>query len=258
MSDEQSFDDLIRLSCELGKPENDYIILAEGNTSVRIDADSFWVKASGYSLRNIAANGFVQMRFQPVLDLLDGPDLPETDLKAALDAAKVDLSAKARPSIEVALHAILLTQGQAQVIGHTHPVAWNSILCSVNAEQAVSGRIFPDQVVVCGPMPLFIKYTDPGLPLAREVRQRLAQFIDTYGEPPKEILMENHGLIVLGQSTIEVERIMAMSVKAARILVGAHACGKPKFLSEADIWHLWRRPDEIARRTLLTKTQANS
>ncbi len=248
---ENTLVDLVRLSRELGRPENDYAILAEGNTSVRLDADTFSVKASGYSMRDIGDAGFVTMRFKPVLELLDGPDLPETELKVALDAAKTNPSVKARPSIEVALHAILLSLGKAQVVGHTHPSAWNSILCSVNVEKAVKGRLFPDHVVVCGPFPLYIKYTDPGLPLAREMRRRLSEFIETYGEAPKEILMENHGLIVLGSSCAEVERITAMSVKAARILLGTFAAGGPKYLSEADVLHLWRRPDEIARRALL-------
>jgi hypothetical protein len=63
--------------------------------------------------------------------------------------------------------------------------------------------------------------------------------------------MENHGLIVLGSSYAEVERITSMSVKAARILLGTYAAGGPKFLSDADVLHLWKRPDEIARRALL-------
>ncbi|MEP7287278.1 MAG: class II aldolase/adducin family protein [Chloroflexota bacterium] len=255
MIENKSIADLLWLSRELGKPENDYAIQAEGNTSLRISTDTFWVKASGYSLHDIDESGFVAMQVEPVLDLLDGSDLPEADLKVALNAAKVDASVKARPSIEVALHAILLTLGGAQVVGHTHPSAWNSILCSIGIDQAVGGRIFPDQVVVCGPAPLLIKYTDPGLPLAREVRDRLKQFIDTYGEPPKEILMQNHGLIALGQSTMEVERITTMSVKAARIQLGTYALGGPRFLSEADVRHLWTRPDEIARRALLTDSK---
>ena len=39
-----------------------------------------------------------------------------------------------------------------------------------------------------------------------------------------------------------------MSVKAARILAGTLVAGGPNFMSEADISHLWTRPDEIERR----------
>jgi rhamnose utilization protein RhaD (predicted bifunctional aldolase and dehydrogenase) len=209
------------------------------------------VKASGYSMVNIDASGFVPMQVEPILDLLDGPIMEETQLKEALNAAKVDPSVKIRPSIEVALHAILLTLGGAVWVGHAHPTIWNGILCSKDAEKAAKGRLFPDHIVVCGPAPLFVKYTDPGIPLAQEMRRQLQQYIDSYGTTPKEILMQNHGVIALGQTATEVERIMAMSVKAARILYGTYACGGPNFLSDADIAHIWTRPDEIARRARL-------
>lgn len=252
MTDSSSFSDLIWLSRELGRPENDYAIQAEGNTSTWIDADTFWVKASGHSLSNIGASGFVAMQVKPVLDLLDGPDLTEIDLKVALDAAKADPTVTARPSIEVALHAILLTLGQARFVGHSHPTAWNAVMCSATAEHDCQGRLFPDHVVVCGPVPLFIPYVDPGVPLAREMRRRLQAHLDQHGEPPKEVFMQNHGFIALGKSALEVERVTAMSVKAARILQGTYAAGGPVFLDQAQIAHLWKRPDEIARRARLT------
>ena len=72
MADNTTLSTLIQLSRELGNPVNDYTIQAEGNTSARIDADTFVVKASGYSLRGIEEAGFVAMRFKPVLEILDG------------------------------------------------------------------------------------------------------------------------------------------------------------------------------------------
>ncbi|MEI9960514.1 MAG: hypothetical protein WDM76_05070 [Limisphaerales bacterium] len=41
---------LLRLSHELGNPQRPLAILGEGNTSVRLDAQSFLVKASGSNL----------------------------------------------------------------------------------------------------------------------------------------------------------------------------------------------------------------
>jgi rhamnose utilization protein RhaD (predicted bifunctional aldolase and dehydrogenase) len=237
----------------LGDPAKDFAIQAEGNTSTRLDADSFVVKASGYSMATIEPAGFVGMYFGGVLELLDGPELSTKDLKAALALARVDPSNNVQPSIEVCLHALLLTLGQANYVGHTHPTAWNSVLCSTVAEQASSGRLFPDHVVVCGPAAMYVPYTDPGVPLAREVRRRLYEYLDRYHTAPKEIVMQNHGLIALGSTAAEVERVTAMSVKAARILVGTYSVSQPNFMSEADIAHIWTRPDEIERRAMLIK-----
>src|SRR5436190_20422384 len=108
MSETTILSELIQMSHELGKPKYDSAIQAEGNTSARIDDDCFWVKASGYMLSNIDASGFVAMRYQPMPDLLDGPAMTEDELKVAFKGARVDPTSTLRPSIEVALHAIML------------------------------------------------------------------------------------------------------------------------------------------------------
>ena len=54
---------LIDMSQSLGDPANDYVILGEGNTSVRADDDSFWVKASGTELVRASRDSFVRVRF---------------------------------------------------------------------------------------------------------------------------------------------------------------------------------------------------
>lgn len=244
-----ALDALVNMSVELGRPENDYSILAEGNTSTQTGADEFYVKASGFSLRDCTLASFVTCKLEATLALLDDP---HADLQGSLDFLKTDPADKRRPSVEVVLHALLLTLGGATYVGHTHPSDINAILCSVNAEKAVSGRIFPDEVVLCGPESVWVPYTDPGLPLARAVREGVGRFIDRYdGMTPKVILMQSHGFIALGQSAREVEQITQMAVKAARILQGTFAVGGPRYLSEQDIMHLWKRPDEIYRRAIL-------
>ena len=69
------------LSNTIGRPENDYVILGEGNTSARVDAESFWVKASGTELRTITADGFVRCSFQKVISLMDRPGLTDVEVK---------------------------------------------------------------------------------------------------------------------------------------------------------------------------------
>lgn len=242
---------LIALSRHLGDPSLDYVILGEGNTSARIERDTFLVKASGAELRTIGATGFVQVRFDRVLALLEVSELGDAEVKAGLEEARVDPAATARPSVETVLHALALRLEDVRFVGHTHPSAVNAILCSQRAEEAFAGRLFPDEIVVCGPAPVFIPYTDPGVPLARAVRRAVADHCTEYGQPPKVILMQNHGLIALGNTAREVENITAMCVKAARVLLGTYALGGPNFLSALSAARIHTRPDEEYRRKQL-------
>jgi len=239
---------LVAMSRRLGDPANDYVILGEGNTSARADEETFWVKASGVCLQAIEADGFVRVRFEPVLSMLDGPDLSDEQIWQRLIAAKADPQVGERPSVETVLHALALDLPGIHFVGHTHPTAINALTCSVGFEAAVSGRLFPDEIVYCGPAPAIVPYTDPGLPLARKVREVIACYLDDYGEPPKVILMQNHGLIALGRTAQEVENITAMAVKTARVLLGTYALGGPHFMSAEAAERIHTRPDEAYRR----------
>jgi rhamnose utilization protein RhaD (predicted bifunctional aldolase and dehydrogenase) len=228
----------------------DYAILGEGNTSARADAETFWVKASGAELRTIDASGFVQARFDTVLDLLKAGELNDAEVKAGLEAARVDPTSTRRPSVETVLHALALQVEGVNFVGHTHPTLVNAILCSQCVEEAISGRLFPDEIVYCGPAPVYIPYTDPGLPLAKAVKRALDEYGFVWDQAPKVILMQNHGLIALGKSASEVENITAMYVKAARVLLGAYALGGPHFLSPESVNRIHSRPDEHYRRKM--------
>jgi rhamnose utilization protein RhaD (predicted bifunctional aldolase and dehydrogenase) len=239
---------LVAMSRALGDPALDYAILGEGNTSARIDDNTFWVKASGAQLCSIDAGGFVQVRFDGVLSMLETDGLGDAGIKAVLEAAGVDPGAKARPSVETVLHALALKLEGVNFVGHTHPTAVNAILCSQKAEEVVAGRLFPDEIVYCGPAPVYIPYTDPGVPLARAVRDAINRYLDKYRERPKVVLMQNHGLIALGKTASEVENITAMYVKTARVILGAYALGGLHFMSAEAAARIHTRPDEQYRR----------
>jgi rhamnose utilization protein RhaD (predicted bifunctional aldolase and dehydrogenase) len=107
-----------------------------------------------------------------VLALMDRPNLTDADVKAGLTAAKVDPASPGHPSVETLLHALCLQLPGISFIGHTHASAINMLTCSVGFEQAYAGRLFPDEIVLCGPAPVLVPYTDPGVPLAKEVWAR--------------------------------------------------------------------------------------
>jgi rhamnose utilization protein RhaD (predicted bifunctional aldolase and dehydrogenase) len=266
MEQDDVLSQLVAMSRNLGHPALDYVILGEGNTSARADADTFWVKASGTELRTIDRAGFVRVSFERALAILDAPHLTDAQVKRQLIEAQAAPSTGAGPapqrgappadpppSVETVLHAVCLSLEGVNFVGHTHPTAVNALTCSEAFETAVSGRLFPDEIVVCGPAPVVVPYTDPGVPLARRVRDLIQAYLDEVRQVPRVILMQNHGLVALGRTARQVENVTAMAVKAARVLLGTYALGGPHFLTSEAVDRIHTRPDELYRRRLLDR-----
>ncbi len=250
---------LVAMSTRLGDPKNDYVILGEGNTSALNPDGTFWVKASGHQLPSIDESGFVRVSLERALKVLDEGTLTDSEIKERLLDVRVDPetgrwpapNSDIRPSTETVFHAICLSLPDVNFVGHTHATAVNALTCSAVFEEAFGGRLFPDEIVMCGPAVVMVPYTDPGIPLAREIRRRINDYIDTYQERPRVLLMQNHGVVALGHSAEQVENITAMMVKTARVLLGAYSAGGPHFLSQENVGRIHTRPDEAYRRKLL-------
>lgn len=242
---------LVKLSRSLGRPERDLVVLGEGNTSVRLDDESFLVKASGTSLARATAESFVKMDFGRTLALLELDAPADDELGGALMAARSGGEGDLRPSIEAVMHALALTEGGATFVGHTHPTSVNSVLCSDRAGALSAGAIFPDQVVVLGRYPLLVPYADVGLPLARALRDGLREHARRVGAAPRTIYLQNHGLVALGGSAAGVEQVTTMADKHARIMAGALAVGDPVYMTDEQADRLDTRSDEEYRRRVL-------
>jgi rhamnose utilization protein RhaD (predicted bifunctional aldolase and dehydrogenase) len=239
-------DELISMSAELGAPAHDLAILGEGNSSVRADAETFWVKASGTQLGRACRESFVRVQFAPVLAALKGEMLGDAALKNLLKTATVE--GQRAPSIETFLHAMCLELSGVRFVGHTHPSIAVGLLSGSNSRELFAGCLFPDQIVVLGPALAYVPYADPGLPLALSVRRALDDFLNRHQREPKVLLMENHGVIALGSTSQEVLNITHMLVKTCRILAHSLAAGGPRFLSTSQVQRIDQRPDELARR----------
>lgn len=243
--------DLLRMTNRLGRPELDYVILGEGNTSARADQGTFWVTCSGSELLTVGRDSFVRVDLARALAMVDDLTLTDERTRDALIASKVDGAPEPRPSVETAVHAVLLEAPGVRFIGHTHPTWINMLTCSRHFDETLSGRLFPDEVVICGMAPMLVPYVDPGAPLARAVRDRLARYRAQWNAVPKVVLLQNHGLIALGATAQEVENITAMAVKSARVMVGAFAMGGPSFMSDADARRIQHRLDEHYRQRVI-------
>jgi L-ribulose-5-phosphate 4-epimerase len=243
-------DELVWLCRELGQPTSDLAILAEGNASAR-SGNGFWVKASGFELGSLSADGLVEIDLAKTVAFLDGPELTDAETRLALSESTLGSKGKL-PSVETFVHAYLLNLTGIEFVGHTHPTSLLSLLCLPRAQEFATHRLFPDEIVCCGPESAFVPYVDPGLSLARAIRTSVDEFAQRRGELPRTIWLQNHGLIALGSTAREVLAAHRMSQKSARVLLGALSTGmEPRRLSKSEVERIHTRPDEHYRQKLL-------
>jgi rhamnose utilization protein RhaD (predicted bifunctional aldolase and dehydrogenase) len=241
---------LLLLSHELGREDRRLAILGEGNTSVRTGDNTFIVKASGSCLATLDPAGTAECHAGRLLALLDQEEASDDTVEAELYASRVDPQAR-KPSVEAMFHAWLLTLPGINFVGHTHPTAVNALLCTPRARDFAQRRLFPDEIVCCGPESALVPYTDPGVVLARSIRESVAALMARTGLVPRMILLENHGLIALGATPSAVIATTLMAVKAAEITLGACAAGGPRYLEPEQVRRIAARTDEHYRQKAL-------
>ncbi len=187
---------LVELSRYFGS-DTRFVIAGGGNTSLKT-TDRLFVKGSGTSLANIDADGFVEMvraplSALPAQDLGKDPSVREAKFKEAILAARSHPEKGQRPSVECVLHNML----PRQFVVHTHSTAVNKVACCPDGEK-IAAEILGDRI-------LWIHYVDPGYTLARSLSRALANYTARTGRDcPPAVLIQNHGLIVCGDSFGEI------------------------------------------------------
>jgi rhamnose utilization protein RhaD (predicted bifunctional aldolase and dehydrogenase) len=237
---------LLQLSHDIGQEDRELAILAEGNTSVKLSPEQFAVKASGCRLATLTESEITVCDTGKILSILERRQMTDDEMEDMLLEARVG-GKGSKPSVEAMFHAWLLTLRDVRFVGHCHPRSANQVLCSPRARDFAERRLFPDEVVCCGPQSVFIPYTDPGLPLARDIAERTRLFIEKEGVVPRLILLQNHGIIGLGSTPEAVLACILMATKAAAVFTGAAAMGGPNFLTAQHVERIAGRPDEAQR-----------
>ena len=187
-----------------------------GNISVKADG-ILYIKPSGTSLGELTPESLIALGIEPLLDLLDrSPDRPISggtdEVFEVAVAARVGPADDRRPSVELLFHALM----PERFVLHTHPTTVNSLTCAKHGAE-IAQQLF-------GTSALWVPYTDPGLPLARAIRDARRNHTErTQTPPPRAMLLQNHGLIVAADSISEIEAASVGMVEAIK----AHLDGLP-------------------------------
>lgn len=253
--DTNTLDQLVKLSQEFGREDRAWAILGEGNTSALSKVGRFYVKASGSRLGAARREDFTEVNMEQALECVAKATLSDAEVQDALEAIKVDPEAK-QPSVETFVHAVCLSLGDCQWVGHGHPESVLSILCSQAGAKPYLEHVFPDAIVVCGRNFAVVPYIDPGFKLAHGVRESLLEFKAKHGKSPKVIFLENHGPFILGQSALDVINTMQMLDKWSKVIIANQLFGGSKYLPAAESDRIENRLDEAYRRQRLLEQQS--
>lgn len=204
------FEQLIAVSNRYGA-DLDYSRAGGGNASVKQDG-VLHIKPSGVPLATLAADDLVPLRLDVLLDALHSDEAVDGDpVRVAAEKARIGDGGGRRPSVEILFHALI----PDALVVHFHPRVANAVTCNADGE-ALTARLFGDEAV-------FVPYTDPGVPLARQVEAVRTAHSHRTGKPaPSITLLGNHGIIVSGNSAAELtERLEYLTTTIAQAIEGA-------------------------------------
>jgi rhamnulokinase len=209
--------EMVELSRRFGA-DPQFVRAGGGNSSAKVDG-VLSIKPSGVSLATLTVESLIALAIDPLLELLEGGGrlgaAPGShEVLRVTESARLSRSHGRRPSVELLFHALL----PDRIVLHTHPTTINTLTCAIRGRD-LAERILGDRV-------LWIPYTDPGLPLARVIRDERNAYAQRMGRgAPHALLLQNHGLIVSADSAVEIDQLSHEIVDR----IAGHANGEPPF-----------------------------
>jgi len=199
-SDEQQRRDM----CLIGRwlYERGHIVAAEGNLSIRLDADRI-------------------LTTPPCLNkgMMTPDDLVIMDMEGRL------LHGERKISSEAGMH-LLFYQMRADVhaVCHAHPSTATGFAA---AGQGLDQALLPEVVVGLGKVPL-VRYATPGT-------SDLSAVLEPYVPHYDALLLANHGAVTCGPDLLTAFYRMEVVEHFAKIMLAARLAGQPQLLSTREV-----------------------
>jgi rhamnose utilization protein RhaD (predicted bifunctional aldolase and dehydrogenase) len=181
---------------------------AGGNISVKQN-NLLWIKASGIKLSSVSKkSGYACCNIDTLLELFANAN---ENLQSALAYPESE-----SPSMETFFHLLPFSH-----IVHIHPTFFCKYLCSKESSSIFTTTNFPSS--------LYIPYTKPGYPLAKKI-------FDTYTKETI-IFLENHGIILLGNSVQNVVELFSHTTEILESIVNEKYTAS-SLMIEHKLYHL--------------------
>jgi rhamnose utilization protein RhaD (predicted bifunctional aldolase and dehydrogenase) len=218
----------------VGKHPRCLVIWDEGLVATRLENSTICISRRGARLARLDHEDLIEFDAAPLRELLKVEQTrPSVELEILAGARTRETMPV--PGPEAFFVADLLQSEEFKLLVHIHPVPVDQILASPRARQFSDRRVTLPEVYGCGIATTLVPYVDPGATLAREVRQKLVLWKDRVKARPRSILLQNNGMLVLGDSVEEISETIEKTLKAADIFLGSAALGGPQFLTVANV-----------------------
>ncbi len=220
--------EILTLGQSLGNHPGRLILAEEGSLASRFTDSRIAVTRRGAHLAVLQASDFVHFDILRLNEVIaQDPVLPED-----IAGAQLHSEFGAEPHEDLTLFACLLALDPAlRVAVHIHPVIVDQITASPRARQFADRRTVHNEVLALGSASLLVNYADPGLALTREIQKKMILWRDRNKTVPRVILVQNHGVILLGPNALSVLRSIDALLKYAELFAGASLLGGPVFLT---------------------------
>ena len=242
MSDAQN-SELAKLARDLSAHPSRSVLWQEGSCAFKVSDQRYVVTPRGALLGSFVDAASVELDLPKMEELSKAETVSEEQIDEAMiklegqsfEKSLPPLSETKSPTTDALLYAYLLSLDGVRIAAHIHPGEVNQILCSPRARQFADRRMLPEEIIACGNAALLAAYADPGLSLAKEVRRRMILWRDRFKIVPRVILVQNHGMFVLGETGVDILRTTEMMIKAAQVFIGAAVLGGPVFLTPNNV-----------------------
>ena len=220
--------EILTLGQTLGNHPARLILAEEGSLAARITDTRIVVTRRGAHLAALATADLVHFDLQKLNDVIAlEPVLPED-----ITGARLHAEFGAEPHEDLTLFACLLALDPAlRVAVHVHPAIVDQIIASPRARQFADRRTVHNEVLALGSASLLVNYAEPGIALTREIQKKMILWRDRNKSVPRVILVQNHGVILLGATALALLRSIEALLKYAELFAGASLLGGPVFLT---------------------------
>jgi L-fuculose-phosphate aldolase len=182
--------------------ERGYIVAAEGNLSVRLDADRILTTPTCINKGMMAPSDLVVM-----------------------DMEGRHLQGDRKISSEAGMHLLFYRmRSDVQAVCHGHPATATGFAV---AGQGLDQALLPEVVVSLGKIPL-VRYATPGTP-------DLSAVLEPYVPHYDALLLANHGAVTCGPDLLTAFFRIEIVEHFAKITLAARLAGEPQLLSTREV-----------------------